>query len=256
MKINGRQALIDRFLPAIEAYDGNPLSRELLIAADGPLSVYYAPVEYINPDARLILIGITPGKTQADNSLNAAHASLTKGQSAQEALIQAKQTAAFSGAMRPNLIAMLNRIGLDRWLNLNTCDELFGSNANKLQSTSVLPFPVFLNGENYRGTPDPIKNSFLRKFIIEFFVPGIKALPGAVYVPLGPVPTMVMAWLISEGHLEPGRILSGLPHPSGANAERIAYFLGNKPRSLLSSKTDHRKLDSALDRLRESVKAL
>ena len=41
------------------------------------------------------------------------------------------------------------------------------------------------------------------------------------------------------------RILHGLPHPSGANAERVAYFLGRKERAALSSKTNGAQLDAA-----------
>lgn len=42
-------------------------------------------------------------------------------------------------------------------------------------------------------------------------------------------------------------------HSSGANAERIAYFLGTKPRGLLSSKTDADGLDSRLATLRKRL---
>ena len=38
--------------------------------------------------------------------------------------------------------------------------------------------------------------------------------------------------------LSAARVLSGLPHPSGANAERIAFFLGRKKREDVSSKVD------------------
>jgi hypothetical protein len=40
-------------------------------------------------------------------------------------------------------------------------------------------------------------------------------------------------------------VLNGLPHPSGANAERIAYFLGKKAKESLSVKTNPATLDSA-----------
>lgn len=40
------------------------------------------------------------------------------------------------------------------------------------------------------------------------------------------------------GAVDPARVLAGLPHPSGANAERIAFFLGRKPRERLSGKVD------------------
>jgi hypothetical protein len=47
-----------------------------------------------------------------------------------------------------------------------------------------------------------------------------------------------------------------LPHPSGANAERIAYFLGNKDRKALSEKTDPLKLDRAKTELLSRIHRL
>jgi hypothetical protein len=56
--------------------------------------------------------------------------------------------------------------------------------------------------------------------------------------------------------LDPIRILDGLPHPSGANGERIAFFLGRTARSALSPKTSPDPIESARDRMREQVKDL
>jgi len=50
--------------------------------------------------------------------------------------------------------------------------------------------------------------------------------------------------------------LHGLPHPSGANAERIAYFLGRKDRSALSAKTDAARLDAINRDLKKRVASL
>jgi hypothetical protein len=44
-----------------------------------------------------------------------------------------------------------------------------------------------------------------------------------------------------------------LPHPSGANAERIAYFLGNKARESLSIKTNPDLLDQAKVKILEKL---
>jgi hypothetical protein len=52
------------------------------------------------------------------------------------------------------------------------------------------------------------------------------------------------------------KILNGLPHPSGANAERVAFFLGRKARAALSSKTSPGPIEAARDRLRDQVLAL
>lgn len=41
----------------------------------------------------------------------------------------------------------------------------------------------------------------------------------------------------------------GMPHPSGANAERIAYFLGRKPKAALSAKTNADTIDAMKSQL-------
>jgi hypothetical protein len=250
-----QSANFSRFADSIRHYDGNPQSADLYLASDGALSAYYAPFDALNNAARIVLVGITPGKTQAHNALVAARDQLQRGASHEAALRAAKATGAFSGGMRSNLVAMLDRIGLAQRLGFQSCGALFGGSSQVLQTASVLPFPVFVNGANYNGTPDPLKSAFLRGMVVEHFEPIVRALPDALYVPLGPVPAKVLEWLRLEGKLHSNRVLAGLPHPSGANAERIAYFLGKKARQDLSTKTDPNRLDEALNRLRNQAAA-
>jgi hypothetical protein len=210
----------------------------------------------VNRQAKVILVGITPGKTQAANALAEARKHLHAGAPTQEVLRQAKQTGAFSGTMRPNLVALMDCIGLPRVLGLRSCGDLFGSASHLLQAASVLPFPVFLNGDNYNGTPYPTRTPLLRELMLAHFLPMVRELPDAVLIPLGPVPTKALAWLVQQGHVSGHRVLEGLPHPSGANGERIAYFLGRKSRTELSLKTDSSKLDAARAQLLAAVAAL
>jgi hypothetical protein len=55
------------------------------------------------------------------------------------------------------------------------------------------------------------------------------------------------------GILDRAQILPALPHPSGANAERISYFLGRKARAALSSKTLPGPIDEARENLRGRI---
>ena len=48
-----------------------------------------------------------------------------------------------------------------------------------------------------------------------------------------PKPAAALRHLAGLGILDPSHILDGLPHPSGANAERVAYFLGRKAMRVL-----------------------
>jgi len=81
-------------------------------------------------------------------------------------------------------------------------------------------------------------------------------LPAAVWIPLGPRVGEALRDVVRVGKLDPERVLEGLPHPSGANAERIAYFLGRKSRASLSAKTNAAALDAARERVIAQVRAL
>jgi len=249
-------SLFNKFTSAIRNFDGDPHCTALRMTSSGTLTVQYAPFDVVNLGARVVLIGITPGRTQAINALKEAQRQLLAGAAPTMALASAKLTGAFSGAMRPNLVAMLDHIGLAAWLGLHSCESLFGADARLLQTTSVLPFPVFVDGENYNGTPDLVGTPVLRQLLLDHFLPAARQLGQAVLVPMGPVPTKALAWLVREGYVDQQRILSGMPHPSGANGERIQYFLGRKPISQLSSKTDPVKLDHARTELQRAVGAL
>lgn len=245
--------LFSKFAPVIRDVNTQADAPALRLGAEGPLSAYYAPFDALNPNARVVLVGITPGRQQANNAIAEARRQLQSGASTEDALRSAKKVGAFSGAMRNNLVALLNHVGLQRWLDIDSCESLFGASGDLLHTTSVLPFPVFLNGENYNGKPDPIDNAFLRSMVQTHFVPQVQALPKAVFVPLGTVAIRVMQYLQAQGILPASRVLVGLPHPSGANAERIQYFLGNKAAAALSAKTDPAKLDATREMLLRQV---
>ncbi|WP_341325816.1 hypothetical protein [Methylotuvimicrobium sp. KM2] len=48
----------------------------LLMEENEGIKIYYAPFEYLNPEARIVLVGITPGPTQMVNANNEAIFSL------------------------------------------------------------------------------------------------------------------------------------------------------------------------------------
>ncbi len=84
----------------------------------------------------------------------------------------------------------------------------------------------------------------------------LKALPDAVWIPLGPTATAGVEWVIQQGALRRDNVLIGLPHPSPASMERIKYFLGQKHKSDLSIKTEPIRLDAARERLTAQIISL
>jgi hypothetical protein len=172
-------------------------------------------------------------------------------------VIAAKLTGTFSGNMRPNLVGLLDCIGLNRWMGIQSCIELFSIAAHRVQTASLLRNPVFVNGKNYNGnTPSIIRDPLLREQLLTYFAEDARSLSEAVFVPLGDKVTEALHFIADHGFISQDKILDGLPHPSGANAERTAYFLGKKNRASLSSRTDPDKLDKARNDLISKVMTL
>lgn len=91
-----------RALSATELNGAPSLNAKLRLAQDANIEICYAPFEYINPRARIVLVGITPGHTQMVNALREARKQFDLGADPEEVLIAAKKIGAFSGTMRPN----------------------------------------------------------------------------------------------------------------------------------------------------------
>ncbi len=260
------QNLFSSFAPLLRSLTDAELQAEiarpqrLLIETGGSqsrvLEVAYAPFDHVNSRADVVIVGLTPGRQQMANALLAARRSLLQGRSEAQAAEDAKVFASFSGPMRSNLVAMLDSVGLHRTLGLASTGSLWGGDAHRVHFTSILRYPVFVNGTNYTGAPSPLATPLLHTQLMRWFAEEMSALPHAVFVPLGPVATEAVEVVARQVRLDRRQVLAGLPHPSGANAERIAFFLGRKRREDLSSKVAPEKLLAARTALTEKVSEL
>jgi hypothetical protein len=219
------------------------------------IDIAYAPFDHVNLAAKVVVVGLTPGRQQMRNALLQASRSLRSGRSDHDAAAAAKVFASFSGPMRANLVAMLDSIEVNDVLGLPSTSSLWNGDAHHVHFTSALKYPVFIDGKNYSGTPPIRSTPLLWQYLKRWFALEMKSLPNAIFVPLGPaVAAAVDAVANDLGQRE--RVLSGLPHPSGANAERIAFFLGRKVREELSSKVEPTRLLAARAELETKVSAL
>ena len=256
------EILFDRYADAIRALDLSAVSapadipEHFLLAHEGRYRSYYIPFESVNRAARVVVVGISPGFVQWKNAMREAQRQMAAGAGRDEVLRAARQAGAFSGAIRPNFVALLDAIGVQRWLGIASCATLFDAHAHLVHIGAILRHPVFVDGKNYSGTPAMPRHAFLREETLRYFAHEAAMLPDAVYIPMGASVGEGLDWLAAQGVLRPDRILHGLPHPSGANAERVAYFLGRKDRSTLSAKTNGAQLDAARQALQAQMAGL
>jgi hypothetical protein len=190
--------------------------------ADG-LELRYIPFDPLPaPDARVVLVGITPGRTQLRLAVAAARTALSRGLDDDEVIRRAKSAAAFGGAMRTNLIWMLDHIGLPNTLGIASTETLFAADAHLAVTTSAVCHAVFVHGENWNGQrPNILRHSLTRMFVEQVLAQELRWSPTALVIPLGAIPALAVERCVQTGAVQPTRVLMGLPHPSGANNGRI-----------------------------------
>lgn len=206
---------------------------EFLLEKEEELEIYYAPHnEYINPHAKIFIIGITPGFQQMSTAIATARKQLELGIPMNEIQYACKVAGRFSGVIRKNIIDMLNEIKLNERLHIKGCGELFEKEDNLLHTVSLIPYSVFVKRQNYSGhTPKILKSAILKKYIYENFMEeffSLNAPKEVLLIPLGKAVEEVLSHLEEEGVIEQGHILKNFPHPSGANVNRIPQLNANK----------------------------
>jgi hypothetical protein len=185
--------LFEAFAPRIAALPPHPqyeksdlLAPEFRLHAEPTLAIYYAPFDHVNTDARVVLVGITPGWTQMEIGYREAHLALLAGQTMDTVCARAKAEASFAGPMRGNLVSMLDDIGLPVALGITTCEALFGKAGALLHTTSAIRYPVFVDGENYTGhRPKPLRTQILRDMARSLLMEELRQIPDALVIPLG-----------------------------------------------------------------------
>ena len=206
---------------------------DFLIDKENNIEIYYAPHnEYINSNAKILIVGITPGFIQMNTAISTARKELENNNDIEDIQYKCKVAGRFSGSLRKNIISMLDEIKLNEALNLKSCSELFDDKDYLMHTVSLIPYHIFVKKQNYTGhTPKLLKSNFLMKYIYENFINEIRKLDSfedILLIPLGKAVEEVLCKLKDEGFIREKQILMGFPHPSGANVNRLVQLEENK----------------------------
>ena len=192
---------------------------KFLVNKEGNIKIYYAPFDYINPKAKIMIVGITPGLQQMLQSFEV----IKEGKSLKEV----KDLSSFKGSMRTTLVKYLDELMVNKTLKIKSCESLFNKDSKHLHTTSLVKYPVFDKGKNYSGA-NILKKKMLLDFIEKNFLKELKTLKKSIIVPLGNTVSSTIEYLNSKYNLELSCFLEGFPHPSGANARKNIQFDKNK----------------------------
>ena len=198
-------------------------NKNFLIKREDNIEIYYAPFDYINSKAKIMIVGITPGLQQMLQSFEAVN----EGRSLKEV----KDLSSFKGSMRTTLIKYLDALNINKKLRIKSCESLFNINSKYLHSTSLIKYPVFDKGKNYSGS-GLLKKKILLDFLEAHFVKELKKLDKTIIIPLGNTVSSTIDYLNNEFKLNLKCFLKGFPHPSGLNVRKDIQFKENKIRML------------------------
>ena len=210
------------------------LKEEFELYTHNNMKIYYAPHnEIINNKAKIFIVGITPGWTQTSIAYKTAHDGLINNLMPNLIQQNCKRNSRFAGSMRKNLIEMLDELNLNKKLHMDSCSELFEEKDYLLHTTSIIPYPVFINNKNYTGSnPKIMDNEILYSYVKRYFYKEIEKLPNVLIVPLGKAVEEVLKKMIKDNLIKEEQCLLGFPHPSGANGHRKKQFEEKKMKLL------------------------
>ncbi|SDR58133.1 hypothetical protein SAMN05519103_06017 [Rhizobiales bacterium GAS113] len=127
------RALLERMRPIIARATDDEICRAITsdspsvfrddalgLARDGDYGAFFAPFDWINDKADIVIIGVTPGKQQALEALLSFRAALAGGASLDEAAQRAKSAASFKGGMRTLGARLMDHFGLHRLFGLTS----------------------------------------------------------------------------------------------------------------------------------------
>jgi hypothetical protein len=195
------------------------------------LAVYYAPFDYSNPNAKITIIGITPGLKQMEIAFRVASEGLHEDLPQVEILRNVKRSASFAGTMRSYLCGMLNALNIAKCLGLDTAEELFGSGFDMLNTMSAAKYPIFNKGLNFTGSNPPVlKSEFLTNQVLETFADMSEFPITSLIIPLGKSVEASLKMVIERQSLNLPFVVWGFPHPSGSNGHRAKQFKTNYER--------------------------
>jgi len=195
------------------------INSKFLINAENNIKIYYAPFDYVNPKAKLMIVGITPGFQQMLQSFEV----INEGKSLKEV----KDLSSFKGSMRTTLVKYLDDLCVNNTLKIKSCESLFDKDSKYLHTTSLVKYPVFDKGKNYSGV-NILKKKILLDFIEKNFLKELKTLKKSIIIPLGNTVSSTIEYLNNKYDLKLRCFLKGFPHPSGANARKNIQFKENK----------------------------
>lgn len=185
------------------------------LCAVGRIEIYYAPFDWVNRAARVVLLGSSPGWHETELAFRALCAALRAGDGEMTALRKARLATIPSGPLRQGLSRMLDAAGIHHAVSVGRSSRLFEPDRSELHWTWAVRYPAVVSGQDYDTTsPSLLACPILREFVVDALAGELAAIPNAVIVPLGAAAASAVWLLVRLGLLERARVGPSLPDPT------------------------------------------
>ena len=180
--------------------------------------------DYVNPKAEVVIVGITPGNSQQKGS--------REGMSPREI----KRKYAFAGTLRKNMVKMLDCIGLNSLLGIDSCASLWEQDFDRVEMTSLLKDATYVVGQRgktmFKDTEIIAKSKELSEKYENGFVRDCEQYKQAkLFVACGQGVYDELMKLKERGVIAAPVV--AIAHPSGNNAIRVKYYMEEIESSLM-----------------------
>lgn len=211
-----------------------------------------AGFDYPNPEALVVIVGITPGKNQLENGYQSRDIVVVSKKDS----FERKKRYAFKG-LRDNIDQMLDSIGINKILEIEKCHTIWDNDFEKVDLTSLIKEAAY---EDIGGRKVPFndaemidKSNRLRERFVNGFVKDCDIYSNVkMFVACGNKVYNVLCELKKKGIIK-AQIIA-IAHPSNNNKIRVLYYQGKEEKSLIECKNDAEEAKSVINNILKSNK--
>lgn len=203
------------------------IDKPIVVGKHGAYSASYVPFEHTNTNARLVLVGTTPGHTHIKRAAELTAIMLRARQPGLVIQREHKRQVEMGDPLaRPNLLRMLDHFLIPSLVGVPNAATLWDDRFDTIQPLALLPLATTRRGLAFDGSFDEVLDvTLLREQFEALFMARVRqARRDALYIAFGRTAWAALAHAATAGIIQPRQMLGMMPVPTRAGT-MVRYFL-------------------------------
>jgi hypothetical protein len=233
------------------------IDKPIVVGKHGAYSASYVPFEHTNTNARLVLVGTTPGHTHIKRAAELTATMLRARHSGQVIQREHKRQVEMGDPLaRPNLLRMLDHFHIPALIGVADAATLWDDRFDTIQPLALLPLATTRRGLAFDGSFDEVLGvTLLREQFEALFLARLsQARREALYIAFGRIAWAALTHAAASGVIHRRQMLGMMPVPTRAGT-MVRYFLREISAAQLSKHDPVRHRVAWLDDAHEQLAA-